>query len=106
MSCFLDSGASAHMSVVRKCFSELTDKDVNVDVELGDDRVVKAIGGGTVSFQRESRPPLRFQDVYYVPGLKKNLISVSTLRIGDLRYGFVMEDSSFSLRELVSPRPK
>lgn len=33
---------------------------------------------GTVAFQRESRPS-RFRDVFYVPGLKKNLISVSTI---------------------------
>ena len=48
-------------------------------MELGDDRVVIAVGRETVAFQRESRPPFRFRDVYYVPGLKKNLISVSTI---------------------------
>jgi hypothetical protein len=34
---------------------------------------------GTVSFQRESGKPLSFVDVLYVPGMTKNLISVSTL---------------------------
>ena len=71
---YIDSGASTHMSGVREVFSEITERDISVEVELGDDRVVRAVGRGTVAFQRESRPPLRFRDVYYVPRLKKNLI--------------------------------
>ena len=50
-----------------------------MEVELGDDRVVREVGTRTVSFQSESHPPLRFRDMYYVPGLRKNLISVSTI---------------------------
>jgi hypothetical protein len=46
---------------------------------LGDDRVVKAVGSGTVSFQRESLPPMLLREVLYVPGLKKNLVSVSAI---------------------------
>jgi hypothetical protein len=46
---------------------------------LRDDRVVKAVGNGTVSFQRESLPPMLLREVLYVPGLKKNLISVSAI---------------------------
>jgi hypothetical protein len=41
--------------------------------------VVKAVGSGIVSFQRESLPPMLLRDVLYVIGLKKNLISVSTI---------------------------
>lgn len=84
---YIDSGTSAHMSGLRECFSELTKRGVDVEVELGDDRVVSTVGRGTVAFQRESRPPLRFRDVFYVPGLKKNLISVSTI-----------EDKGFEVR--------
>ena len=71
---------------VRECFSELNERGVSVEVELGHDRVVRAVGRGKVSFQRESRPPLRFRDVYYVPGLRKNLISV-----------FIIEDRGFEV---------
>ena len=67
------------MSGVRECFSELNERGVDVEVELGDDRIVRAVGRGTIAFQREPCPPLRFRDVYYVLGLKKNLISVSTI---------------------------
>ena len=85
---YIDSGASAHMSSVRECFSELNERGVSMEVELGDDRIVRAMGRGTVSFQRESRPPLRFRDVYYVPGLQKNLLSVSTIedRVFEVRF--------------------
>lgn len=34
---------------------------------------------GTVRFEREFGSPLHFKDVLYVLGLKKNLVSVSTL---------------------------
>jgi hypothetical protein len=41
--------------------------------------VVKAVGSGKISFQRESLPPMLLREVLYVPGLKKNLISVSSI---------------------------
>jgi hypothetical protein len=49
-----------------------------LEIVLGNNTIVRAVGRGTVSFQRELRPPMVFRDVLYVPGLKKNLISVST----------------------------
>ena len=48
-------------------------------MEFRDERIVRSIGVGTVSFQRESLPPLAVSEVLYVPGLKKNLIYVSTI---------------------------
>ena len=47
---YIDSGASTHMSGVQKCFSELTERGVDVEVELEDARVVKAVGRGTIAF--------------------------------------------------------
>ena len=44
---------------------------------LGDDHTVREVGVGTVSFERESYPPLRLTEVLYILGLKKNLVSVS-----------------------------
>jgi len=48
-------------------------------IEMGDDGRYSAIRIGTVTFQRESGSPLTFRDAMYVPGLKKNLVSVSML---------------------------
>jgi hypothetical protein len=75
---YIDSGASRHMTGVREHLTDLTQIG-DLEVVLGDDRVVKAVGSGTISFQRESQPPMLLRDVLYVPGLKKNLISVSTI---------------------------
>jgi hypothetical protein len=50
-----------------------------MEIALGDDTIVRVVGCDPVTFQREIMPPILFRDVLYVPGLKKNLISVSTL---------------------------
>ena len=34
---------------------------------------------GTITFQRDSRSPLKLSNVLYVPGLKKNLVSIAVL---------------------------
>jgi hypothetical protein len=75
---YIDSGASRHMIGVREYFTELT-KIGDLEVVLGDDSVVKAVGSGTISFQRESLPPMLLRDVLYAPGLKKNLVSLSII---------------------------
>jgi hypothetical protein len=75
---YIDSGASHHMTCVREHLSDLT-KIGDLEVVLGDDRVVKGVGSGTISFQRESLPPMLLRDVLYVLGLKNNLISFSTI---------------------------
>lgn len=76
---YIDSGASRHMTGVRGQFAELTERTLDIEVVLGDDRTVSATGVGTVSFKRESLPPLKLTKVLYVPGLKKSLVSVSSI---------------------------
>ena len=49
---------------------------MDVEVVLGDDTVVRAVGRGAIIFQRESMSPMTLRDVLFVPGMKKNLISV------------------------------
>ena len=67
------------MTRARDQFTHFSDRRINLEVELGDESIVRAVGVGTVSFQRESLPPLAVSKVLYVLGLKKNLISVSTI---------------------------
>ena len=71
-------------------FTDFTERGVNLELVLGDDSIVKAVGIGTVSFQRESQPPMLVRDVLYVMGLKKNLISISTIE--DMGYEVVLCD--------------
>lgn len=47
---YIDSGASTHMTGVREVLSEITERDIDVEVELRDDMVVRAIGRGIVAF--------------------------------------------------------
>ena len=68
------------MTGIREHFSDLRDPDVRIDISLVDDRIVTVAGVGTVPFRREDLPPISFTDVLFVPGMKKNLISVSTLQ--------------------------
>jgi hypothetical protein len=77
---YIDRGASSHITSVREHFSDLRDTEVRIDISLGDNRVITVAEIGTVSFRRENLPPISFIDVLFVPGMKKNLISVSTLR--------------------------
>jgi hypothetical protein len=77
---YIDSWASSHMTGVQENFSNLKCAEVRIDISLGDNRVVIVAGIGTVSFRRENLPPISFIDVLFVPGMKKNLISVSTLQ--------------------------
>jgi hypothetical protein len=86
---YIDSGASRHMTYVCENFLDLIEIE-DLEVVLGDDSVVKAVGSGTISFQRESQPPLLVRDVLYVLGLKKNLISISTIE--DRGYELVFHD--------------
>jgi hypothetical protein len=86
---YIDSGASSHMTGIREHFSDLRDPFVRMDISLGDDRIVTVAGIGTVSFRREDLPPLSFTDVLFVPGMKKNLISVSTLQDRGLEVLFI-----------------
>ena len=76
---YIDSGASSHMIGSCEMFSEISQADTDVEVVLGDDSVVSAIGRGTITFQRESMSPMVLRDVLYVPGLKKNLVPISMI---------------------------
>jgi hypothetical protein len=68
------------MSRVRENLTDLRDTEVRMEIALGDDTLVKVVGIVIVTFRRDSMPPISFRDVLYVPGLKKNLILVSTLQ--------------------------
>ena len=70
-------------------FSELSQEKIDVEVVLGDDTIVRAVGRGAITFQRESMSPMILRDVLYVPGLKKNLVSVSMIEDRGLGVSFL-----------------
>eukprot|EP00253_Pinus_taeda_P035655 PITA_35655 len=48
-------------------------------IEMGDDSRYKFISVGTIKFQREHVAPLTLKNVMHVPGLMKDLVSISML---------------------------
>jgi hypothetical protein len=68
----------------RNYFSQLTEKDMQFNIEMGDDGKYRAKGVGIVKFERKYGKPFDLKDVLYIPGLKKNLMSISMLE--DLGY--------------------
>ena len=55
---------------------------------------VRAVGRGTVRFDRDSMEPMVLRDVLYVPGPKKNLFSFSTIE--DRGLGVFVLDGKFT----------
>eukprot|EP00253_Pinus_taeda_P014919 PITA_14919 len=77
---YLDSGASFHLTGDKNLFNALEEKDLKMHIEMSDDGRYNVSGVGMVAFEREHGAPLTLRDVMYVPGLKKNLVSVAILK--------------------------
>jgi hypothetical protein len=69
-----------------------------LEIVLGDNTIVRAIGHGIVSFKRELMPPLVFKDILYVPGLKKTLISVFSIQDRGFELSFI------GIEDLIHPK--
>ena len=100
----LDSGASFHMTGNKECFSSLKEKDMQMHIEMGDDGRYISIGLGTVNFQREQGAPLTLRDVMYVPGLKKNFVSIAMLE--DRGYDVIFSKGKAFLRHIAMGQVK
>eukprot|EP00253_Pinus_taeda_P023681 PITA_23681 len=101
---YLDSGASFHMSGDKNLFSTLEEKDLQMQIEMGDDGKYGVSGEGTVVFQKEHGAPLTLSAVNYVPSLKKNLVFVSMLE--DKGYDVVFSKGKAFLRHIDTGQTK
>jgi hypothetical protein len=72
---FLDSGCSNHMTGNKDLFSSI-DTSIQSKVKLGNDCKVTINGKGVVPVCTKNNQRTNINDVYFVPGLKCNLISV------------------------------
>nr|KYP51415.1 Retrovirus-related Pol polyprotein from transposon TNT 1-94 [Cajanus cajan] len=72
----MDTGASYHMTFNKKLFNSF--KEWNGSVKLGDDEELGVKGSGVVQIKMYDGMVRTF-DAWYVPGLRKNLISIGTL---------------------------
>lgn len=85
----MDSGASRHMTGSQKSLTSLIEENSRLQVELGENVKYAVKGIGTTSFQLNSEKPLEMCEVLYVPGLKKNLLSISAMEDRGYAVAFV-----------------
>jgi hypothetical protein len=85
----IDSSASKHMTGQKDILSNLTEKDFPQKVSLGDDYQYPIKGIGESAYKLDLGTPMRMKDVLYVPGLTKNLLSISALDKKGFRVAFI-----------------
>jgi hypothetical protein len=69
--------------------SDLVQKDSTHKVKLSDDYHYPIKGVGETSYKLDFGKPLKIKDFMYVPGLKKNIISISTLEEKGFKVAFI-----------------
>jgi hypothetical protein len=72
----IDSDASKHMTGQRNILSCISENKFSQKVTLGDDYQYPIKGVGESNHKLNSGNSLKMKDVLYVPGLKKNLLSI------------------------------
>jgi hypothetical protein len=85
----IDSGASKHMTDQKDILSNPTENDFHQKVSLGYDYEYLIKGMRESIYKLDSRTPMRMKDVLYVPGLTKNLLSISALDKKGFRVAFI-----------------
>lgn len=73
----IDSGASHHSTGFREHLSNLVERDSSVQIIIGDDACYFVKGVGTSTLHLDSSISLQLSDVLFVPGIKRNLVSIS-----------------------------
>jgi hypothetical protein len=75
----IDNGASKHMTGYREHLTDLAEKESHLHVVLGDDSRYTVKGVGSTSLQLDSGAPLHLSNVLFVPGMRRKLVSISSL---------------------------
>jgi hypothetical protein len=85
----IDSGASKHMIGQRDILSCISEKNFSQKVTLGDDYQYPIKGVGESRYKLNSGNSIKMKDVLFVPGLTKNLLSISSLEKKGFRVAFI-----------------
>lgn len=75
---YLDNGASNHMTGIRSKFKNLNES-VTGQVRFGDGSTVDIRGKGSVTFKCKNGEERELRDVYYIPTLRNNIISLGQM---------------------------
>jgi hypothetical protein len=86
---FIDSGASKHMTRYPYSVSNLIKKESLHKVKLRDDYQYSIKGVGEDSFKLDSGKLMKVKYVLLIPGLRKNILSISALEEKGFNISFV-----------------
>jgi transposase InsO family protein len=90
----LDSGATNHMTGARSAFADL-DGSIRGSVRFGDGSTVAIEGRGTVLFKGKTGEHQKLADVYHIPRLTANIISLGQLE--EKRFKILLEDGALKI---------
>jgi hypothetical protein len=77
---YVDSGASHHMIESLELFNSMKNKDSRIYVDLSDDAKYAVKEERTILCHIESGCSFEAKDMLYVPGLRKNFLSISVMK--------------------------
>ena len=77
------------MTWFKDSFVKILEHESPHKVKLGDDYQYPIKGSEESSYKLDSGKSMKMQDVLFVPGIKKNLLSISTLDAKWMRFEFI-----------------
>jgi hypothetical protein len=92
----LDTGVTNHMSRCRVAFTKIDTAVLDI-VRFGDDSVARSEGRGTVIFMCKNDESRSFDEVYFIPHLTTNIVSVGQL--DEIGYKIIIDTGMMKIQK-------